>query len=102
MRDLNTWANWATILTAGVPAGGYGLYQWRIFNKRTKLEAYLKQEKEKGTDKGQRSILHLMAKVGLTETEILKASHSSKHIIQRVTSDPKTSRADTLLFEYKE
>ena len=38
-----------------------------IHSKRIQLENYLKAEKAAGRDKGQRTILHLMARLGLTE-----------------------------------
>lgn len=102
MNDLSFWANLAAILTALIAVFGYGKYQWDACTKRKKLEAYLKSEKEKAKDQGQRSALHLMARLGLTEAEILHASFSSKHIIRKVAKDPETSRAEALLFEYED
>ena len=100
MSDLSFWANLAAILTAVIAVFGYGKYQWDAKTRRKKLESYLKSEKEKGGNQGQRSTLHLMARLGLTETEILHASFSSKHISRRVAKDPETNRAEALLFEW--
>jgi hypothetical protein len=67
-----------------------------------KLESYLKAEKNKEEDKGQRSLLHLMIKVGLTESEILQASFKSHHIKRLEKLDPKTHMTEKILFEYTE
>ena len=88
---LEITAPWAAILTALVAAGAYVLYRWDIYSKRTELENYLKAEKAAARDKGQRTILHLMARLGLTESEVLQASFGSKHIVRRIAADPTTS-----------
>jgi len=46
--------------------------------------------------------LHLMVKLGLTESEILQASFKSHHIKRRETTDPKTHLAERILLEYTE
>lgn len=102
MSDLSFWANLAAIFTAVIAVFGYGKYQLDARCRRKKLESYLKNEKAKGSDQGQRSALHLMARLGLTEAEILHASFSSKHIIRKIATDQETNRAEALLFEYCE
>lgn len=102
MNELSFWANLAAILTAIIAVFGYGKYQLDARCKRKKLEAYLKDEKSKGKDGGQRSALHLMARLGLTEAEILHASFGSNHIIRKIAKDPETNRAEALLFEYND
>ena len=101
MNDISFWANLASILTAVIAAFGYGKYQLDARCRRKKLEDYLKSEKGKGKDQGQRSALHLMARLGLTEAEILHVSFNSNHITRKIAKDPETSRADALLFEYE-
>ena len=101
MTWLADLGNIAAISTAGVAAGGYGLYRRDQWRKRRKLEDYLKAEEAKKIDRGQRTILHLMAELGLTESEILRASFASNHIARRIAPDPKTNRAKELLFEYR-
>ena len=68
-------ANLASILTAVVAATAWGGYVWSARGKRKKLESYLRKEKENKPngreDRGQRSLLHLMARVGLAESEHL-------------------------------
>jgi hypothetical protein len=100
---LEITAHWAAILTALVAAGAYVLYRWDIHSKRIQLENYLKAEKAAAGaagNKGQRSILHLMARLGLSEAELLQASFGSKHIVRRIAADPGTRRADAILLEY--
>jgi hypothetical protein len=97
---LEITAHWAAILTALVAAGAYVLYRWEIHSKRIQLENFLKAEKTAARDKGQRTILHLMARLGLTEAEVLQASFGSKHIVRRIAAAPATLRADAILLEY--
>ena len=102
MSYLGIVSDIAAILTAAV-AGWAGLYFWiDIRGKRQRLEAYLKQVKDtaKDDDKGQRSILHLMARLGLTEAEILHASFRSSRIKRTLAADKDTGRADAMLLEY--
>jgi len=95
-------ANIAAIFTAIIAAFGYGAYRWDQCKKRKKLEKYLKAEKSICKDQGQRSLLHLMANVGMTEAELIQASFRSKHIESKIAKDDKTGRADALLLEWKE
>ncbi len=95
-------ANIAAVLTAVIAAVGYSAYRWDQFTKRKKLEKYLKDEKSDGKDRGQRSLLHLMANVGMTEAELIQASFRSDHIERKIAPDDKTGRADSLLLEWKE
>lgn len=95
-------ANISAILTAIVAVFGYSVYRWDQCQKRIKLEQYLKDQKNANVDKGQRSLLHLMAKLGLTEAELLQSSFRSKNIHRRVAADDKTGRAEALLLEWQE
>ncbi len=99
MTWLGTIANIAAIITALVAAFGYGFYICDRFCKRRHLEKYLKSEKEKEEDRGQRSLLHLMAKLGMTEAELLQASFRSKNIDRKISPNNKTGRAEALLLE---
>lgn len=100
MNDLSCWANLAAILTAVIAVVGYGKYQLDAVCRRKKLENYLKKQKTLSSDQGQRSIMHLMAHLGLTEAEILQASFTSKQIARKIIKDPDTGYADKLFFEY--
>jgi hypothetical protein len=68
---LEITSHWAAILTAVVAVVAYVRYRWGIHSKLIQLENYLKAEKAAARDKGQRTILHLMARLGLTEAEVL-------------------------------
>ena len=92
-------ANLSAVATAFVAVGGYGAYRFVRWTKRRKLEDYLSFEKANGPGSGQRSVIHLMAKLRLTESEILHASFESKRIKCRVVTDQTTGLADQLLFE---
>ena len=98
-RILEIASHWAAILTAGVALFAYSLYLRERRQKRLRLEAYLKAEKEAGRDKGQRTLLYLVAQVGMTETEVVDAAFRSKCIRRLVSTDSK-GYATGLMFEY--
>lgn len=100
--NLGTIANIAAIITAVIAVFGYGAYRWDRWKKCDRLENYLKVEKTKGKNRGQRSLLHLMANVGMTEAELIQASFRSKHIVRKIAKDHETGRADALLLEWKD
>ena len=101
MDWLTVFGNGAAVATFLIAAFAYFHYRLDRWRKRRKVENYLKAEKEEAKDRGQRSVLHLMAKLGLTEAEILNASSQSSHIARRIATDPETNRAEALLFEYR-
>lgn len=94
-------ADWSAILTAIVAVGVSALYACDRLKKRWKLEAHLKQEKEKGGGKGQRSIVHLTRNLAMTEADILRAAFSSKRIQPKSKVNEQTGFAEELLLEYK-
>ena len=92
-------AHWAAILTAVVAVVAACKYGLERRARRRKLELYLRSEKERGDDKGQRTLLHLTARLAMTESDILHAAFSSRHIRSRVATDSETQRANTLFLE---
>lgn len=100
MDDLSTLANMAAILTAVIAVFGYGAYRLEQYSKRSHLEGYLKAESS-GDDLGQRSLLHLMAKVGMTEAELIQASFQSDHIVRKIAKNDTTGRAAALLLQWE-
>ena len=109
MDDPSDWlgfvANIAAIVTALVAFAGSAWFLIERGTKRRRLEDYLKTERDAGKDtddKGQRSILHLVAKVGLTEPEILQASFRSKHIGRVLTTNKLDGMAKDILLEYRD
>lgn len=97
---LETAAHWAAIGTALIAWIAGCRYWWERRAKKRKLETYLKQVKDQGTDKGQRTLLHLTARLAMTEHDILQAAFTSRHITPRVGTDPETKQANTLFLEY--
>ena len=102
MKDVvNVVADACAILTAIIAVWFYLRVKCGESDKRTKLENYLKAEKATGNDQGKRSLLNIVAKVGLSEEEILKASFQSKHI-QRFLKTDKEGYAAAILLWYDE
>lgn len=100
MEFFELCGNIATTVTAVVAAGYWASVKTSRTRRRKRLETYLKREKDQGGDKGQRTLLHLMANVGLTETEILQASFESPCIRRRLTKTEPEGFAKDILFEY--
>ncbi len=97
MPDLNILANVASIITALIAAGA-SLYLWcERYGKRKRLEKYLKTEHPRA-----HTVVHLMAKIGMTEAEILHASFASSLVVHKVRKDYETGLASQLIFEYSE
>jgi hypothetical protein len=92
-------ADVATIATAVVAVLAYVRYLRSQRSKRVRLEDHLRKEKETGNDQGQRSLMHLVARLGMTETEILDAAFRSRHVLKRVRKD-NSGFASKLLLEY--
>jgi hypothetical protein len=97
---MNPVAILENLIAAAIGAIVYWLWQKdSIRRKRKKLEDHLRMEKQKLTDKGQRTISHLIKHLGMTETEILQASISPK-IIRRLRTETPGGLATEVLFEY--
>lgn len=109
MDCLNVLANLATIATLILAVFGYCKYLCDNKKRRRKLENYLKAEKNTAGDKGQRTILQIMRKTGLSENQILEASLDNR-LIERLTANigvqerlpnsTVSNFATHLLFEY--
>src|SRR5712664_2562761 len=83
-------ADWSSILTfvvtligAAVGVFGYVKYLRGLHTKSKRLEEYLRKEKAKQIDQGQRSIIQIMRDVGLTEDEIIQVSFRNPHVARR-------------------
>jgi hypothetical protein len=96
-------ADLAAIATATVAVFwfSYGALDRR--GKRIKLETYLRDRnvscRNPKKDTYQHSVVHLMGKVGLTESELFNASFASPLIKRVLTEDPR-GIANDILFEY--
>ena len=100
-EKLEITANIAAILTPIAGLCLWGLYRCKLFRKKKKLEAYLKEQRETAEigDRGQRSLLHVMTYVGLTESEALQLSFDSDCIGRFIKADG-MGFADRILFQY--
>ena len=98
-RLLEITSHWAAILTAGVATVAYGRYVYDRLQRRLKLEKHLLEEQKRGIDRGQRTVLHLMSRLRMTESEILDAAFRSNHVCPAVTVDEQ-GRAEDILIEY--
>jgi hypothetical protein len=68
-----------------------------------RLENYLRTTpgKRGQSDKGQRTILHIVARLRMTEAEILDAAFNSKRIKATPARDLGTGRATDILLEFR-
>jgi hypothetical protein len=90
----------ASIATAIVAVWAYARYRYLLRRKRVDLEEYLKSEKDKGANQGQRTLLHLSRALALSQADILQAAFDSKNIEPRIETDS-DGKAKRLLLEYK-
>jgi hypothetical protein len=93
-------ADIASIATAIVAVWAFGHYKYLLRRKRIDLEEYLKSEKGKGTDRGQRTLLHLSRALALSQADILQAAFDSENVEPRIETDL-DGKAKRLLLEYK-
>jgi hypothetical protein len=103
MRDVvSTLADIAAIATAVFAGWAYFTYRYHRRQKRQRLEQYLLEQRQGavGDDTGTRSVTHLMARVGMTEADVLDAAFGSRHIQRFVARDPETGRAATVMLQY--
>lgn len=94
-------SDWAAILTAGVAVWAYGQYLLHRRGQTKALEKYLRAEENSSDNKGQRTITHLMARLSMTEAEVVRASFRSKKVRSFIGMDDK-GRADVLLFQHND
>ena len=104
---IHSLADWSSILTfvvtvigAAVGIFGYIKYIWAKHTKSKRLEEYLRAEKAKHVDQGQRSIIQIIRDVGLTEDEIIQVSFRNPHVGRRAKIG-EDGLAKQLLFEYQ-
>lgn len=97
---LGAIADFAAIATAGVAVSAWGSIVCDRWKKRRTLENYLRDEAEGHPGAGKRTLAHLMARLKMTETEILHAAFNSKKITCPVAVDESSGRAKEILFEY--
>jgi hypothetical protein len=105
MSWLSCLSDIATILTAITAAGASVFYLYDRYSKRLRLEEYLREVKAAApskSERGRRTLIHLMASCGMTESEVLDAAFRSKKIKRPVWLDKETGYASGILLEYDE
>ena len=101
---MDTAADALSILSGVVVIVGaaYAFFEYSIRSwlRRRSLERYLKRERETSGDRGQRTLLHLMRNLRMTEAEVMRAGYTSEKIDPLVREDPGTGLAQEILFQY--
>lgn len=95
-------ANVAQIATAVLAATAYGKFLCDRRKRRVALTNYLRDEKRNNSAIRQKSLLHLMAQLSMTEAEVLTAGFeaaSAGEVTTRLKND-ETGYAQKILFEY--
>lgn len=90
-------ANAAEVATPIVGVTLWCIYRCEFSRKVKKLEEHLKEELPR--DGGQRTILHITAQTGLTESEIIQASFKSR-FIKRHQMMGKNGETERIKFSY--
>jgi hypothetical protein len=94
--NLETIANWASIATAFFAAVASLYWLGDHIVKLRKLSSYLQRSGK------QHSMVHLMARLRITQDEILWAAFHSCHIRCPVRVNDETGLAGEILFEYRD
>jgi hypothetical protein len=98
-----TWAgfgaNVAAVITAFVAVSVWLWFRGQKRKRRIRLEEYLLHVKEAGDDQGQRTIIHLMANLRMTEAQVFEAAFDSKKVITSPSQDH-MGIAKRIFFQY--
>ena len=100
MDNLASLANIASILTAIFVVIAAIYYFGNRISKRMRLEKFLQGEKLYNPNHDPLTTLHLIAKLGMTEEEIFRASSDSPNITRKTVEDRSSGLAKDILFEY--
>ena len=102
---LDALGDFAAIATAVVAVAAYGKYLFDRRQQRIRLENYLSTEKQLSLRRrseapsGKHTVLHLVARLGMSENQIVDAAFRSKKVKLSVSSDTR-GHAKTLLLEH--
>jgi len=105
MMDYLPYASQIASVVTSIVALSAGLrVLYRRHAKRRKLERYLERAFKDPGESGirYRTVLHLIAALGMSEAEILTASFGSKKIHRGIAANEHTGRAEAILFEYRD
>jgi len=103
-EELEILANWAAVLTLLGGVGAWCYYQYGFRHKRMELEKRLRDDGEADKKQGKQGaygFLHLTAKTGLTEAEILQASFKNPRI-NRLEKLGVDGFVEKILFQYND
>lgn len=92
-------ANVAAILTAAIAMWVWFWFRAQKAWRRKRLEEYLKDVKSAREGMGQRTVLHLMANLRMTEAQIFDAAFDSEHVMT-VPGQDLAGIANRIYFEY--
>ncbi|MBB3885005.1 hypothetical protein [Acetobacter oeni] len=101
---LSATANIAEILTAVIAVWFWIRTVYKAKKEQQELCKYLAAEypkKRNKDDGGDRSLLHLVAALKMTEDEIIQAAFHSNDIEIRLTHSAETGRADIITFSLR-
>lgn len=101
---LSMGADVAAVATAILALVAFAQFHLHRRARRKRLEEYLKTQKASPhkfspQDQGQRTLIHLSARLGMTEPEIMDAAFRSRRIVRRISPDL-LGNASALLLEY--
>jgi len=96
---LEVIANLASIVTAIIATLAWWGFILRKKSQRQMLESYLSRLKRNSDDSGKRTIMHLSARLKMTEQQVLDAAFASSSIHCWLGMDKETGRADCIYLE---
>lgn len=97
IQDLEAIAGILAVVITVILSSKTKIKSW---SRRRRLEKYLKGAKNIPGSRGRRTKTHLVARLHLTEEEIIAAAASSRHIRSRIIPDRDTGRAADYYYEY--
>ncbi len=98
MEIIAVLADIATIATGAVAVWFWFRLRGDVEKRTLRLEQYLLGERKSG-DAGQRSALHLMANLGMTEPQLFEAALRSRHI-RLVPGQDQHGQANRIYFQH--
>ncbi len=99
IQDLGAIAGFLAVVITVILSSKTKLKSW---SRKRRLEKYLKDAKNIPGSRGRRTTTHLVARLHLTEEEIIAAAASSRHIRSRIIPDTDTGRAAGYYYEYED
>ncbi|RYG86104.1 MAG: hypothetical protein EON59_10755 [Alphaproteobacteria bacterium] len=92
-------ANLAAIITAVIAVWVWLWFRAQRVRRRRRLEQYLREVKLAGDGMGQRTVLHLIGNLRMTEAQVFEAAFDSK-VVVTVPGQDHTGIANRIYFQY--